>query len=81
MSTYEVYDLETYRNQFLYCCMDLLDQKIQIFEVSNEIDDRELIFHHLKLITHQIGYNNKEFDYPVIDYILQNKSKLLLVKS
>jgi DNA polymerase elongation subunit (family B) len=80
MSPYEVYDLETYRNQFLYCCMDLLDQKIQIFEVSNEIDDRELIFDHLKLITHQIGYNNKEFDYPVIDYILQNKSKLLLVK-
>jgi len=76
----EIYDLETYRNQFLYCSMDFLTKETIVFEVSTEVDDRLLIYEHLSHVTHQIGYNNKGFDYPIIEYVLLNKSKLLLVK-
>ena len=36
----EIYDLETYRNQFLYCSMDFLTKETIVFEVSTEVDDR-----------------------------------------
>lgn len=81
MNSFEVYDLETYRNQFLYCYMDLMTKEYTTLEVSNEVDNRDLIYEHLSNVTHQIGYNNKGFDYPIIEYILLNKKKLLLVKA
>lgn len=77
----EVYDLETYINQFLYCWYNISTKEMRTFEVSEEVDDRIEMYEHLSKVTHQIGYNNKGFDYPIIEYIILNKNKLLLVKA
>lgn len=78
---WEIYDLETYINQFLYCAFNIVTSEMITFEVSKEVDDRIRMYEHLSKVTHQVGYNNKGFDYPIIDYILTNKKKLLLVKA
>ena len=69
-----IYDLETYPNMFLACFKDIKTLKYITYEISdrkNEIEElRKFLYEGIKLI----GFNNVNFDYPVLhNTILSNK--------
>lgn len=68
----EIYDLETYKNVFIYCYVDRDTLKKGHFEISFRKDDTQKILDHLKIIKGQIGFNNIEFDWVVLDWLINN---------
>lgn len=72
-----VYDIETLKNCFTYTAVDKdSDQKVQ-FVIWKEQNDFIPFLQHLQSCRGMIGFNNINFDYPVIHYIIQNRTKLV----
>lgn len=72
-----VYDTETYPNFFsLAACSLERDDDLFTFEISPWQDDRSLLLEWLWWASRNqipfIGFNNLEFDYPIIHRIMQN---------
>lgn len=65
-----VYDIETLQGCFTYTDIDVNTKKVSQFVLHSERWDLDAFINHLKTLTHQIGYNNVNFDYPVIHHIL-----------
>ena len=69
----EVYDIETLSNLFTYTGYSRQENKYYQFVIWRKQNDYEKLVQHLKrdkLI--QIGFNNENFDYPVIHHILNH---------
>lgn len=70
-----VYDTETYPNCFLLCARAENGEQVS-FELSWQTNDIDLIrnwIDHLRATGGvMVGFNNLEFDYPVLHYILRN---------
>ncbi len=71
-----VYDIETYPNIFTMAIEHLMSGTKWLFEVSDRINQvTELKFFLHKLIAVKAimgGYNNQNFDWPVVDYIYRS---------
>lgn len=69
-----IYDLETYPNYFCVGFEDYKTDERRQFEISERRDDSEDLrrFIHSKR-WYLVGYNNRSFDNPILNYILGNK--------
>lgn len=62
-----VFDLETYPNYFLAVFKSIKDQKYYTFEISDRINENIKLYEFLHLkCKGLIGFNNINFDYPVL---------------
>lgn len=73
----EVYDIETITNLFTYTSYCLQDNTIYQFVIHKSRNQSRELYEHLKRSRkiYQVGYNNEEFDYPVLHYFLLNYNK------
>lgn len=72
-----IYDLETFPNFFLASFKDIETKQVYHFEISDRIDQREELREFIldKRIKYLVGYNNINFDYPVLhNTILKDNS-------
>lgn len=73
-----VYDIETYPNCFTFS-MEMLNSNVKsVWEISEFRDDRQQLLTFFKELatfqTPMIGFNNINFDYPVIHFLWNNPS-------
>lgn len=75
MKTY-IYDLETYPNCFLFCGKFAGDNKHQLWEISNRVNERQNILDFMSYLQNlgatMIGFNNLGFDYPIMHELIMN---------
>ena len=71
---FQVYDLETFINCFLFGISPYGEDKVEVFEISDRRNDRDLLLKHLGFIRSKgdilVGYNNLGFDYPILHQLL-----------
>lgn len=70
----EIYDLECLSNLFTYTGINYHTEEIYQFVISGWKNDVNKLYEHLnekQLL--QVGFNNENFDYPLLHYILNNK--------
>ncbi|MFW6226461.1 MAG: hypothetical protein ACOC3V_05860, partial [bacterium] len=67
-----IYDIETYEQAFILCARQKDNGRKLEFEISRRKDDTVKLVKHLLSVKGQIGYNNLEFDYPVLHWFLKN---------
>lgn len=68
----EVYDLETLFNAFTYTGINKDTKALIFFIIWNDINDLDDLVEHIQSLRGQVGFNNLNFDYPVLHYILTN---------
>lgn len=70
----EIYDLECLKNLFTYTGLNYHTKEIYQFVICEWRNDFDELCEHLN-ISHllQVGFNNENFDYPLLHYILNNK--------
>lgn len=73
-----VYDIETFPNAFTFS-MEILEGDTKgVWEISQFRDDRAQLFEFFKWLnrtqTYMVGFNNINFDYPVIHFLWNNPS-------
>lgn len=66
-----VYDTEIFKNLLLYVFYDIDTQEIFVFQISPYQDDRRELMAFLKEVELMIGYNNLQFDYPLLHYLFK----------
>lgn len=76
---FEVYDIETLSNLFTYTGYDCYQKTWKQFVVSQWRNDFSELVNHLSYLRankyYQVGFNNENFDYPVIHHILNHASE------
>lgn len=70
-----VYDLEQFKNYHSCFAIDIKSNEEYFFEVSDFKDDRKSYLSFLSKCRGMIGYNNLAFDYPLLDFFMENHSK------
>ena len=74
----EVYDIETLYNCFTYTGFNTKENKWYQFVIHDSINDLPELYNHIKNdLIMMVGYNNENFDYPVIHWILTNYYNLI----
>lgn len=71
-----VYDIETLNNCFTYTAIDLKTKEKYQFTIWKDINEYIDLLKHLTECKGMIGFNNINFDYPVIHYIIEERNKL-----
>lgn len=70
-----VYDLETFPNIFTFCTVYANGKGMKVFEISDRKNESEEMLEFLRNVkrnNHKMaGFNNINFDYPVIHFILE----------
>lgn len=66
-----VYDIETLKGAFTYSDINIHTQEIKQFVIHKDRDDRNELLDHLKKIKWAIGFNNINFDYPILHYFMK----------
>lgn len=73
---YYTYDLETYPNIFTCVIENINTKQIKVFEISSRKNDLIKLLKTLKWLKEEdkilIGYNNLNFDYPILQYLFSN---------
>lgn len=67
-----VYDIETLKSCFTYTAINIDTEEIVKYVIHEERNDIVQLIEHLNSCKGQIGFNNNDFDYPIIHYILTN---------
>lgn len=67
-----IYDIETLSNVFTYTAKNRDTKELVQFQIWKEKNEIIQLIEHLKKCKGMIGYNNLNFDYPVIHYIITN---------
>ena len=68
-----IYDLETFSNFFSGTFQNVETLEVRSFYIFNDHNDLAQLIHFLKdEVSGLIGFNNVNFDYPVLDYLLRN---------
>ena len=65
-----VYDIETLFSCFTYTAMDVNNKTIYQYVIHKDRNDLNELIKHLKNCAVGIGFNNINFDYPIIHYLL-----------
>lgn len=74
----EVYDIETLYNCFTYTGFNTKENKWYQFVIHDSINNLPELYNHIKNdLIMMVGYNNENFDYPVIHWILTNYHNLI----
>ena len=73
----EIYDVETLSNCFTYSAVDRDSDNIVKFVIWKGKNDLYDLLVHLTNIKGMIGFNNINFDYPVMHYIIKEREKLI----
>ena len=68
----EVYDIETLASCFTYTGYDIETKELKTFVIHKDKDESKELYNHLKTLKHQVGYNNVNFDYPIIHRFIKN---------
>lgn len=72
-----VYDIETLKSCFTYTAYNIDTAQIVQYVIHNDRNDYKQLINHLKQCVGQIGFNNVNFDYPIIHKLLTTKAKNL----
>jgi hypothetical protein len=72
-----VYDIETLSNCFTYTAIDRDSDEVIKFVIWKEKNEIYELLTHLNNCSGQIGFNNINFDYPVIHYIIKERNRLV----
>ena len=81
MSKYKdfIYDLETFPNIFTACFVYANGKGLCVFEISDRKDDTDELLEFLRNVKRtgcrMVAFNNINFDYPVLHYILEKAKK------
>lgn len=73
----EIYDIETLSNCFTYSAVDRDSDNIVKFVIWKGKNDLYDLLVHLTNVKGMIGFNNTNFDYPVMHYIIKEREKLI----
>ncbi len=65
-------DIETLFSCFTYTAINIDTEEIVKFVIHKDRNDLEALIDHLGNCKGQIGFNNQNFDYPVLHFILEN---------
>lgn len=66
------YDIETIKSCFTYTAINIDTEEIVKYVIHKDRNDLPALIDHLSRCRGHIGFNNINFDYPVIHYILTN---------
>lgn len=72
-----IYDIETLSNCFTYTAIHRDTKEVVQFVVWNDINQFYDLLIHLSNCKGLIGFNNINFDYPVLHYIIKEREKLI----
>lgn len=72
----EFYDIETLSNFFSYYGIDRGTGKEVVFFIWKDINQLPELLTHLSQLKGQIGFNNLNFDYPVLHRIIKGQNRL-----
>lgn len=67
----EVYDLEVTKSAFTYTGLNINTQKVSQFIIHKDKSELSEMIAHIKSLKGMIGFNNINFDYPIIHYMLK----------
>ena len=70
-----VYDIETLKSCFTYTAINVDTQEIVKYVIHLDRDDLDELMNHLLTCKGQIGFNNVNFDYPILHYLILNYKK------
>lgn len=77
-----IYDIETYPNVFTFFAIHAVTKQEWLFEISSRKNQTQLLCDFLetagRLNCRLVGFNNLNFDYPVIHYIYTNRKFISL---
>lgn len=71
-----IYDIETLKNCFTYYAINRDTEQEVFFVIWDDINHLPQLLEHLSSIKGQIGFNNINFDYPVLHKIINSQSLL-----
>lgn len=74
-----VMDVETIASCFTYCAINIDTEEVVKYVIHKNEDNFHNLINHLKECKGQIGFNNINFDYPIIHFILQDYNKWILL--
>lgn len=78
-----IYDLETYPNVFTFCSVFSNGKGLRVFEISDRKNESDKILEFLRNVKknsyRMVGFNNLNFDYNIIDYIINKSRKCISV--
>lgn len=66
-----VYDIETLKSCFTYTAINIDTEEIVQYVIHKDRSDFDNLIKHLESCKGQIGFNNVNFDYPIIHFIMQ----------
>lgn len=73
-----IYDIETYPNVFTFYAIHTVTREERVFEISNRKNELKMLCLFLdtlaQLDCRLVGFNNLNFDYPVVHYVYMNKN-------
>lgn len=75
MRQIEIYDLETLSNLFTYTGYNCNTKTWYQFVISSWRNDFEELINHLKTDIVQVGFNNENFDYPIVHHLLNHQEE------
>jgi hypothetical protein len=67
-----VYDIETLKSCFTYSAINIDTEEIVQYVIHKDRNDFVELMNHLNGCEGQIGFNNLNFDYPIIHYMMKN---------
>ena len=67
---FEVYDVETLSNLFTYTGFNCTTKEYVQFVICSWRNDLKELIDHLSSDIIQVGFNNENFDYPIIIYLV-----------
>jgi hypothetical protein len=67
-----VYDLEVFPNVFTATFKPIDGGRGRIFEISDRRNDSDALRAYLETLTYMIGFNNLGFDWPIVNFFLEN---------
>lgn len=70
-----IYDIETLSNCFTYTAINKDSDEVFKYVIWKNKNELKELMNHLIHCKGQIGFNNINFDYPIIHFIIQNASK------
>lgn len=65
-----VYDIETFKGVFTYSALNIETEEVVQYVIHKNNDQFGEIIDHLNKCKGQIGFNNLNFDYPIIHYMM-----------
>ena len=75
-----VYDIETLKSCFTYTAINIDTEEIVKFVIHKDRNDSVALLEHLNNCKGQIGFNNINFDYPIIHFFMKMFETLSLDK-